>query len=119
MFCLHVSASPVVLIQVMVDPTESDSGSLFDGFQAAVSQSVGIAPSVSESTHPWLETTNVVSPSDTGTGVGMRSKEKGSYLRRCYTEDQLAVAYRYLTDATSISSPLAGLLFGSYGGRVN
>lgn len=118
MFCLHVNTSPVVAIRIIVDPTESDSGSLLAGFQAAMNSGVGVTAVDSESTHPWLEATNVLSPDETGTNVGLRNKEKGSYLRQCYTDAQLATSYRFLTDP-SITSSLAGLLFGSYGGQVN
>jgi FAD/FMN-containing dehydrogenase len=117
-FGLHVNSSPVVSIRAIVDPTENDSASLLAGFRAAVSDSVGVTPSVSESTHPWLEATNVLGPSDAGPSVRLRNKVKGSYIRLCYTDEQLATTYRYLTDP-SIRSPLAGVLFGSYGGKAN
>jgi aclacinomycin oxidase len=40
----------------------------------------------------------VLSPNETGTNVGLRNKEKGSYLRQCYTDAQLATSS---SDATA------------------
>jgi aclacinomycin oxidase len=67
---------------------------------------------------PWLESTNVLGPADTGDLVGRRNKTKGTYLRSTYTDAQLATAYHHLTE-TDLAAPMAGLLFGGFGGQAN
>lgn len=116
--CLHVNTSPAVVIQVISDPTEPDNDSLLSEFQNAVVNPVGVTPAVTDATFPWLESTSVIAPADTGTIVGVRNKGKSSYIRKLYDDNQISVTYHYLTN-TSLTSPLAGVLFGSYGGAVN
>lgn len=116
--CLHVKSSPTVYITVEIDPTEPDSSSLLANFRAAVVDSLGVPATVSQVTYPWLQSTNATGFADTGAVVGLRNKGKGSYLRKSYTDAQLSTTYHYLT-ATDLTSPLAGVLFASYGGRVN
>jgi aclacinomycin oxidase len=115
---LHAGSSPVVLVNVFTDPTESDAGNLLAGFRSAVVDPVGAAPVVTERRLPWLQSTNANGYPDTGDVVGRRNKAKGTYLRRSYTDAQIATTYRYLT-ATSLQAPLAGVLMGGYGGRAN
>lgn len=116
--CLHVNSSPVVPLAVMVDPTESDSGTLLSSFAAEVIDPITPAAVVSEVTYPWLQFTEAFSSPDAGTMVGWRTKAKGSYLRQSYTDAQIATMYHYLT-GTSLNSPVAGVLFSGYGGQVN
>ncbi|CUU58086.1 FAD/FMN-containing dehydrogenase [Parafrankia irregularis] len=116
--CAHVSSSPVVGIQVLVNPDEADSEALLAGFRAAVVDPVRAALTVRERTLPWLQATNYTGYPDTGAVVGRRNKSKGSYLRASYTDAQLATTHRYLT-APGLTAPLAGVLFASYGGRAN
>jgi FAD binding domain/Berberine and berberine like len=118
--CFHERVSPTVRIDVQVDPTESDSGTLLSGFRSAVVDPVAVRPTVTEQDYSWLESTNVYGWPDTGTVVGLRNKTKGSNLRRSYTDAQIATLYHYLTETgIPASVAAAGLQFNAYGGRAN
>jgi FAD/FMN-containing dehydrogenase len=116
--CLHVHSSPTVGLTVTVDPSEPDSDALVADFRAAVLEPLGVPFTVADSTFPWLVSTAAFAPPDTGPSTGARSKTKGAYLRRSYTDAQLATIHHYLT-ATALSSPQAGLIMSAYGGAVN
>lgn len=107
--CLHVNTSPVVALQALTDPTESDADDLLSDFRSAVIDPVGAPVTVTQATYPWLESTNVIASADTGSTIGLRNKGKSSYIRKPYTDAQISTTYHYLT-ATSITSPLAGVL---------
>lgn len=117
-FGFHSGTSPVMFVQAYTDPTESDADALLAGFRSGVVDPVGVAPAVTERTVPWLTSTNVLGYGDTGDLVGRRNKSKGSYVRRSYTDAQIATSYRYLT-GTDLRAPFAGLLMGGFGGQAN
>jgi hypothetical protein len=114
----HKNSFPANLLSVVVDPTDPATNDLVAQFKAAVVDPVGAPYQLTDSTRPWLESTNVAGYSDTGDEVGRRNKAKGTYLRGPYSDEQLATIHHYLT-ATDITSPLAGVFFNSYGGKVN
>jgi berberine-like enzyme/FAD binding domain-containing protein len=116
--CLHKNSSPAISMTVVVDPTEPDSDQLLSDFKAAVVTPVGVTATVTEKTFPWLQFTNALSSPDAGATVGLRTKSKGSYLRKSYTDAQIATMWHYLAE-TSLVSPLAGVLLSGYGGKVN
>lgn len=115
-FGLHQASSPAVAVNVSTDPTESDADALVANFRSALEDGVG-TPLVSERVLPWLQSTNAIGYADTGDVVGRRSKAKGTYLRRAWSDAQVATTYRYLTE-TNIEVPLAGVLIGAYGGQA-
>jgi hypothetical protein len=119
LWALHVNSSPDLTLTVVVDPAEPDSDKLLANFVADVINPVTPAAVVAaDETYPWLQFTEALSEPDSGALVGWRTKAKGSYLRKSYTDAQIATIYHYLT-ATSLNSPLAGILFSGYGGQVN
>ncbi|HEY2576035.1 MAG TPA: BBE domain-containing protein [Streptosporangiaceae bacterium] len=117
--CLTVSSSPVIPLEIVVDPTVHGSDKLVDDFVSAVVDPVTPAATLAgDQTFPWLQFTESYGPADSGSLVGLRNKSKGSYMRESYTDAQIATMFRFLTD-TSISSSRAGVLFGGYGCQVN
>ncbi|MBW4722179.1 FAD-binding oxidoreductase [Saccharothrix obliqua] len=68
---------------------------------------------------PWLQATQMLATgSPMLTNPSMRAKYRSAYLRVALSEDQVGIAYRYLTDA-EYRNDTALLLLSAYGGRVN
>ncbi|RKN39181.1 FAD-binding oxidoreductase [Streptomyces hoynatensis] len=115
-FGLHASTSPVVNVQLLVDPTEPGTEDLLARYRADVLDPVGVTPTVTDQVLPWLRSTNVEGFADTGEAMLRRCKAKGTYLRSSYTDEQISTSYRYLTTGR-LQAPLAGLLLAGLGGR--
>jgi hypothetical protein len=83
----------------------------------AINAGVGVDPVVD--THevvPWM---SVWMPSYSWPNdPNGRYKHKAGYLRRCYTDRQLAALYRHL-GGTGYDNPAACLVLTAFGGRVN
>jgi FAD/FMN-containing dehydrogenase len=109
----NVAAGPVTLT-AQIDGTLPDAARLLNDYIAAVSEGVRSAPAVATSGWPWLRDTlrDVYD-----TGAYNRTKSKGAYLRRRWSDAQIATLYRYLSDRAYQGH--AGVLLYSYGGKVN
>ncbi|MER7890102.1 BBE domain-containing protein [Micromonospora sp. NPDC094482] len=99
----------------LVGQVPHDRQHLLDEFVRALGEGVGVTPTVSSETLPWLTATL---GGDSDDGKGWRLKVKSAFQRAPLTERQLHVAYRHLTGAGD------GLLTGSlslntYGGAIN
>lgn len=78
----------------------------------------GVVPTVQrQDIHPWLYWMTYPGAGKWGDRETRRYKAKSAYLRKCYTEAQIATMYRYLT-GTAYSNPRALVLLLSYGGQV-
>ncbi|GGL86025.1 FAD-linked oxidase [Streptomyces fumigatiscleroticus] len=111
---LNNRAQGTVVLNVQLDGTLSNASALMDGYVAAVTDGVDAAHSISTSSWPWLKAT-LKDPYDTG--LFNRTKSKGAYLRKRWSDARIAVLYRYLSDASYDGH--AGILLYSYGGKVN
>ncbi|MEU8215383.1 FAD-binding protein [Micromonospora taraxaci] len=91
-----------------------DSRHLFDELVAALGDGVGVTPTVTSETLPWLAATLGGESDD---GKGWRLKVKSAYHRAPLTERQLHVAYRHLTRDGDL--PAGSLSLNTYGGATN
>lgn len=110
-----------ILISGQIDPTAAGSEQLLDGFLAAMSAGVGVTPLIVKTPNlPWLHAT--ISIPDTAVSVGIlgppRSKTKGGFLKKRYTDDQMDVAYSYLTQTNSALRAAVFTMAG-FGGQIN
>jgi hypothetical protein len=79
--------------------------------------SAGAEPAfVAQWTLPWLHGATWAGSGQAGDIVTRRFKIKAGYLRRSFTDPQLAAIYRHLTNAEGNSS--SGMLMIGYGGQV-
>lgn len=89
--------------------------SLLDAHLAALGEGVGVTPSVTRETKPWLAATLGEQSDD---GKRWRLKVKSGFQREPLTERQLAAAYHHLTRA-DYEGPVGSLSLNTYGGAVN
>lgn len=87
---------------------------LMDGYLAALADGVGVPHEVRMSFTPWLKAT-MGNGFDT-TGMN-RTKSADAFLRRAWTEQQVATCYRYLGDGRQTG--IGAVFLYSYGGRIN
>ncbi|HET8640656.1 MAG TPA: FAD-binding protein [Pseudonocardiaceae bacterium] len=94
-----------------------DAERLLAAHLAELSDGVGVAPTVTRSaTVPWV--TAAVRGLSDEPGVRWRMKIKSGYLRRCFTDRQIAALHRHLTRADpGLAAGMVTLM--SYGGAVN
>ncbi|GHJ39447.1 FAD-linked oxidase [Streptomyces sp. TS71-3] len=111
---LHNAALGTVGLNVQVDGTLANAADLVDDYIGAVTVGVDVAHTRTRATGPWLKET-LKNPYETG--AYDRSKSKGAYLRRAYSEDQIAALYRRLSDPGYDGH--ASVLLYTYGGRAN
>jgi aclacinomycin oxidase len=64
---------------------------------------------------PWLHMTTWAGDGEGGDKTTRRYKLKAGYLKRSYTDAQLATIYKYVTNT---AFPSSGMLFVGYGGQV-
>ncbi|MFB8173458.1 FAD-binding oxidoreductase [Kitasatospora purpeofusca] len=111
-------ATGAVQMAVQIDAGLPDAEALLDAFVAAVTEGTGTTPPVRFPRKlPWLQAVTwpgTGEPGDIGT---RRYKDKAGYLRRGFTDTQLATVHRHLTNDTGSTD--SGLLLVGYGGRVN
>ncbi|MCC3767652.1 FAD-binding oxidoreductase [Streptomyces sp. UNOC14_S4] len=90
---------------------------LVDDLVSAVTAGVGVEPvRNAQWTMSWLHRMTWPGTGEPGDVITRRYKNKAAYLRRSYTDAQLSVIYRCLTDSTSPSA--SGVLLVGYGGQV-
>ncbi|MFF4533923.1 FAD-binding oxidoreductase [Streptomyces sp. NPDC001407] len=102
---------------VQIDAGIPGADRLLTDFIAAVTAGTGLTPSLGERhTLPWLHATTWPGTGEPGDLVSRRYKIKASYLRRSFTDAQLAAVYHHLTN--SAKEPHGGMLLVGYGGAV-
>ncbi|MFJ6295817.1 FAD-binding oxidoreductase [Streptomyces griseoviridis] len=111
-------SSGVLQMVAQIDAGLPDAEALLDGLVSAVTAEAGVPPLVTlRRTMPWLHAMTWPGTGEAGNVVSRRYKDKAGYLRRRFTDIQLATAYRHLTDDTDGTE--SGLLLVGYGGQVN
>lgn len=112
----HQTAGAVTMTTQM-DATSANSEQLLTDFIAAVGADVGVAPQTREHRQlPWWHATGW--PGLFGGDPTGRAKFKSAYLRKNFTDTQVAAFYRHLT-RTDYQNPAALVQIASYGGRTN
>ncbi|MFJ2785969.1 MULTISPECIES: FAD-binding oxidoreductase [unclassified Streptomyces] len=103
---------------VQIDAGLPDADALLTGFVSAMTAGTGVTPSVTlRGVLPWLHVMTWPGTGEAGDVGTRRYKDKAGYLRRGFTDTQLAAIYRHLTnDAVGTDS---GMLLIGYGGQVN
>ncbi|MBA9007772.1 MULTISPECIES: FAD-dependent oxidoreductase [Thermomonospora] len=108
----------MIVVGSMIDDGIPGAERMMNGFFDEVSRNVGIEP-VTRSTDDvvsWLYFFTFPNRGEPGDIATRRFKLKSAYLRRAYTERQIATAYRHLD--TDGEKSLNLILIG-YGGQVN
>lgn len=100
---------------MLVGQVPAEDAHLLDEHVDALGDGVGVAPSRSQETRPWLAATLGDEADD---GKAWRLKVKSAFHRTRLTERQLAAAYHHLT-RTDYQAPAGSLSLNTYGGAVN
>jgi aclacinomycin oxidase len=114
LFLYHRAIGQVEL-DVQADGTDPGAAQSIAECITAVTKDVGAPHTVSRTTTPWLRATLAFNDGGTGT---LRFKSKSAYLRRPWTDAQIATVHRYLTDNGDYRYG-AFVHLGSFGGKVN
>jgi hypothetical protein len=116
MFGSHESAGTMSM-SIEADAAFPNIDATVAEFIAAVTADSGVTPVVNQGgIVPWLHMVTWPGGGESGDIVTRRYKVKAAYLRKGYTDEQLAAAYAGLTDPTGNSNG-AFMLIG-YGGQV-
>ncbi|MEU4704326.1 FAD-binding oxidoreductase [Nonomuraea dietziae] len=111
-------AHGTVTLAAQLDATRPDAEKLMSDFTAAIGEGVGVAARQTQHrTVPWVH--GVWWNGFAGTNPNDRAKYKSAYLRRGFTDDQIAAIYRNLTRADYQPHLGSMVQLVSYGGRVN
>src|SRR5690606_202898 len=87
-----------------------------DLYLEAITDGVGVEPAhAGQQTQPWLYGASYPGHGDPGNEFTRRLKIKAGYLRKGYTDAQIATIYRYL----STQDYVPALIVVGYGGQVN
>ena len=114
----HVRAGNLIL-SAQVDETSGHAESLLADLMAAMNEGVSARPTeILHRSMPWGVAWKYLSVPSYGASLGIRSKEKSSYVRSTYTDAQLSTIYKYLT-MSDFDGSGAGILLAGYGGRIN
>ncbi|HEY3610405.1 MAG TPA: FAD-binding protein [Pseudonocardiaceae bacterium] len=105
-----------LLVQAMIDDEIPDAAALLDSYFDAVSEGVGVEGMRTQSVRPWLYFAAYPNWGDPGGPDVRRVKIKAAYLRKGYTDSQLATIWHHLTRPDGDKNQL--ILIG-YGGQVN
>jgi len=105
-----------ITMDTIIDAGTPDATGILERYLAAVADGIPAPKVLQHRLVPWLQATQW--SGFTGPDSTRRFKGKSAYLRRSYTPEAIAAAYRGLSDP-SISNPTALLMIASYGGAVN
>ncbi|MFC0112190.1 FAD-binding oxidoreductase [Kibdelosporangium aridum] len=100
---------------VLSGQVPGNAADLLDEHVATLGQGVGVTPSRSQETLPWLAATL---GNETDDGKGWRLKVKSAFHRTSLTDRQLAAAYHHLT-RSDYDAPAGSLSLNTYGGAIN
>ncbi|MGX4653941.1 FAD-binding oxidoreductase [Micromonospora sp. SCSIO 07396] len=113
----HKSAGSFAMTS-QIDAAVPGAQQLLADYVAAVGEGVGVAPTVLEARRiSWLHAATQW-PGFTATDVSTRFKAKSAYLRRGFTEPQIAAFHRHLTRG-DYHHPVSLVMITSYGGALN
>jgi aclacinomycin oxidase len=105
-----------LLLQAMIDDEIPDAAALLTEYFDTVNEGVGVEPMHTQVVRPWLYVAAYPNWGDPGTQDIRRIKIKAAYLRKGYTDPQLATIWDHLTREDGAGNQL--ILIG-YGGQVN
>jgi hypothetical protein len=105
-----------LLLQAMIDDEVPGAAELIDAYFDTVGEGVGVPSTRTHTVRPWLYFAAYPNWGDPGTQDIRRIKIKAAYLRKGYTEPQLATIWEHLTGPEGTGNQL--ILIG-YGGQVN
>jgi hypothetical protein len=119
MFVRHKSAGSIVLV-TQVDGTRADAAQLLSAYATAITAGTGVSPAFPARTVPWLASTKLLGNSNPTllTDPTQRSAAKSAYLKKGFTDDQIAAIYANVT-RDDYSNASATLQLGGSGGAVN
>jgi aclacinomycin oxidase len=110
-------AGGTVMLVVQIDADLPDADGMATAFVSAVTAGVDLTPVLDlRRTMPWLHRMTWPGSGEPGDVLVRRYKIKAGYLRRSFTEKQLAAIYRNLTNSTGGQD--SGMLLVGYGGQV-
>ncbi|WP_283136097.1 FAD-dependent oxidoreductase [Rhizohabitans arisaemae] len=112
----HRAGGSVMLV-AQIDADIPGAEGMVTGFVAAVTAGLDLGPGAEfRQTMPWLHRMTWPGSGEAGDVVNRRYKIKAAYLRRSFTQAQLAAVHRNLTNSTGGAD--AGLTLIGYGGQV-
>ncbi|MET9295972.1 FAD-binding protein [Streptomyces sp. NPDC003077] len=111
---LNVRAAGDILLTGQLDSTGPAARRLADDYVAAVNQGVGARPTRLQEEVPWLQAAGAVQEN-----APEPFKCKAAYLRRRFTDRQIAAVYAHLAGDRSKPEVDGSLWLVSYGGKVN
>ncbi|WP_052509015.1 FAD-binding oxidoreductase [Kitasatospora griseola] len=101
---------------VQIDAGVPHAADLVDEFVAHVNTGTGLDLGGGSATAPWLYVMTWPGNGESGNLVTRRYKGKAGYLKRSFTDAQLATIHRHLTNGTGNAA--CGMLIVGYGGQV-
>ncbi|MEU7587809.1 FAD-binding protein [Micromonospora sp. NPDC049230] len=119
-FITHRSAGGFGLV-TQIDAAVPDAARMLDEYLAAITQGTGIVAPYPPRRLRWLAATRLIGTSNPATMLDptMRSTVKSAYMRKGFTDSQIAALWRGLT-RTDYANPNATVqLTGVAGGKVN
>ncbi|MFI9723692.1 FAD-binding oxidoreductase [Streptomyces sp. NPDC052396] len=111
---LFAAFAGYVKLEIRMDATVPNLEQLHNDYIKALSAGVGVQPTVQTTDSTWLEA--ALTPSGDRQGY-TRHKSMGGYLRKPFTDTQIAALYKSLTDQTHKGIGLVYL--AAYGCKIN
>ncbi len=105
-----------IALLTQVDASVEGAERMLSDYLDALNDGVGVPCRHDVQRRPWLR--SMLWPRMRGDVYGQRAKCKAAYLRRRYTDEQIDVIHRYLTDET-YDNPTAGVILAAYGGQAS
>ena len=106
-----------LLMAIQADAGLPDIGTMVQDFVKTVNAGSGVTPTVDQGgVLPWLHMVTWPGDGEGGDKLNRRYKTKAAYLKKSYTDDQLAAVYAGLTDPKAPAG--TGMLLIGYGGQV-
>lgn len=115
-FCETLGRTAHVMVGAAVDDGVPNAEELVAGYFAEITDGVDVPPMMqAQMTQPWLYGASFPRHGDPGNEQMRRFKLKAAYLRKFYTDEQIATIYRYMSTQDFIPA----LIMIGYGGKVN
>ncbi|MEV7966151.1 BBE domain-containing protein, partial [Sphaerisporangium sp. NPDC088356] len=113
----HADTPPGMMVGALIDEGTPGAEDLMTAFLDECAEAIGVEPSFRfQEVQPWLYAAAYPGYGDPGNPGVRRFKIKAAYLRKGYTDGQIAEIHRHLT--AEVHNPTQLLLVG-YGGQVN
>jgi aclacinomycin oxidase len=115
-FVLEQRTVGAIALIIEVGTDNTDAARVTADYLAAVTAGVDATPTTNQTTMSWLDAAHAGLYGGSASALN-RSKGKGAYLRRPYTNDQARLIYDRLS--SDANSGLGALVLYSYGGQIN